>query len=310
MLTHNDTLTTANGKINFKLTHNKKHAQTILLVSYKTSQKELLSMLLQKYISEKCLVSGFNANNIISSATAGETSIVLIVPEMKTLANISVLTSYLNKASLTTLEASYLTKDVNYDVLMNDIKSFEVIVTGKCKGLIANFKSKAPKLDLFVKAMDRYEPKTRSNTVKKRKESAYGKSVKFEGSDEAKLYLSICLEHIPYVMRGDNIVLLSPYADYEIISKYIHSDVFRAKVKSFLAQSGAFGSPSANDTGGVKHAERKKNIMLCQNELANIYSKLRGFSFTFKNEEQIMSVNSQSLKEVKDLKMSPITPST
>lgn len=302
-MSYSGDLSTKTGKINFKLTHNKKHNQSILFISFTTSQKELLTMLLQKYVAEKCLVSGFNPNNMISSASVGETSIVMAVPEMKLLTNISILISYLNKTSLSNLEASYLTKEINYDTLMKDIGSFNVIITGKCKGMIASFEKKAPKIDMFVKSLDRYEPKKRTMVVKKPKESSFGKSFKFSESKEAQLYLAICLERIPYTMKGNNVVLLSPHADVEIIDKYVHSDIFRAKIKSFLGQSGAFGSPASNDTGGVKHAQRKKDIMTCQNELASIYSKLRGFNFSFAKEDQIKSVDTQSLKAVREFKL-------
>ena len=69
------------GNIKFKAIHNKKFQSTLLFIDFNTSQKDLLNLLLQKYVSEKRLFAGVNMNNGIYSAITGETSIFLIVPE-------------------------------------------------------------------------------------------------------------------------------------------------------------------------------------------------------------------------------------
>ena len=81
---------------------------------------------------EKCLSTGVNMNNAIYSAIPGQSSIVLFVPENKITNNISLLLAYLGKTHLTSVQARFVGSG-DYGKLANDIRSFSVDVTGKCK---------------------------------------------------------------------------------------------------------------------------------------------------------------------------------
>ena len=82
-------LSLKSGSVNISAQHNKKFQCAVLYVEFETSQKQLLSILLQKYITEKRLGTGLNMNNAIYQAISGETSIALFVPENKLTNNIA-----------------------------------------------------------------------------------------------------------------------------------------------------------------------------------------------------------------------------
>lgn len=290
------------GNIKFKATHNKKFQSTLLFIDFETSQKNLLNLLLQKYVSEKRLFAGVNMNNGIYSAITGETSIFLIVPENKITQNISLLYTYLTKTHLTSQQAK-LCGSGDYKKLSSDIKNFDVIITGKCKNFINALKNKAPKIEHMVSQINAITPKERENISVDKVDSDIGKTISLSGfSDEAMLYMSICLEDVPCKISKDKITLLSKNGLEKINEKMMMKDVFQGKVKSFLTQTGAVGSPSSNDTGGKKFKEKSEMILSCENVLANIFSKLRGFNFSFSDVSQLKKVDSEAMAKVKSTK--------
>lgn len=290
------------GNIKFKATHNKKFQSTLLFIDFNTSQKDLLNLLLQKYVSEKRLFAGVNMNNGIYSAITGETSIFLIVPENKITQNISLLYTYLSKTHLTSQQAK-LCGSGDYKKLSSDIKEFDVIITGKCKNFINALKNKAPKIEHMVSQIDATTPKERESISVDRVESDVGKVIPLSDfSNEAMLYMSICLEDVPCKIGRDKITLLSKNGLEKVNEKMMMKDVFQGKVKSFLTQTGAVGSPSANDAGGKKFKEKSDMILECENVLAEIFSKLRGFSFSFSNVSQLKKVDSEAMAKVKGTK--------
>lgn len=290
------------GSIKFKATHNKKFQSALLFMDFETSQKGLLNLLLQKYVSEKRLFAGVNMNNGIYSAITGETSLLLIVPENKITQNISLLYTYLNKTHLTSQQAK-LCGNGDYKKLSSDIKEFDVIITGKCKNFINALKNNAPKIEHMVSQINATSPKDRENISADTVESDIGKVISLSGfSDEAMLYMSICLEDVPFKISKDKLTLLSENAVEKINEKMKWKDVFQGKVKSFLTQTGAVGSPAANDTGGKKFKEKSEMILDCENVLASIFSKLRGFNFKFSNVSQLKKVDSEAMAKVKSTK--------
>ena len=298
------TLKAGNSNIKIQATHNKKFGNALLFINFNTSQKDLLRSLLQKYASEKRLYTGVNMNNGIVSAITGETSILLIVTDNKLTQNISLLYTYLNKSKLTSQQAK-LCRSGNYNTLSNDIKNFDVIITGKCKNFINALKNNAPKIDNLKNQIAAVQPKDRENftTDHVPDESFIGKTVSLGGlSNEAMLYLSVCVEDVPCKISRDKLTFLSENGLQQFAEKMIWKDVFQAKVKTFLGQTGAVGSPSANDTGGRKYKAKCETILACENVLAEIFSKLRGFNYSFSKVEDLKKVNSASIASVKSIK--------
>ena len=294
------TLTLSGGSVKVSAQHNKKFQCAVLYVEFTTSQKDLLCLLLQKYVAEKRLAAGLNMNNGIYSAIVGETSIALFVPENKITNNIALLASYLAKTHLTSMQ-NRLVHSGDYGKLAQDLKSFEVIVTGKCKTFIAALKSDATKIKNLVSQLNAIEAKTRdsfnnSNVV----ESSFGEVISFDGATaDAKLYASIVLEDIPAKITNSGITLLCENGRERLAEKLRFKDVFQGKVKSFLTQTGAVGSPAANDKDGSKFKTKSEYILRCEDCLAKVYSGLRGFNYSFRNAEALKKVESAALAKVK-----------
>ena len=292
-----------NGNIKIDATHNKKFQTAVLFVEFDTSQKTLLSLLLQKYAHEKCLFTGVNMNNGMYSVITGETSIFMLIPENKITQNISLLYAYISKAHLTAQQAK-LCGSGDYNKLSSDIKKFDVIVTGKCKNFINALKNNAPKIVNMVNQIDAISPKDRDAIDVTKVDSCIGKTINLNGlSKEAMLYLSICMENVPCKITKDKLTLLSKNGTSELDEKLMWKDAFQGKVKSFLGQTGAVGSPSANDTDGKKFKAKSEMILKCENILASIFSKLRGFDFSFSNVSELKKVNSESMSKVKSIKI-------
>lgn len=296
------TLSLSGGSAKITAQHNKKFQCAVLYVEFTTSQKDLLCLLLQKYVEEKRLATGLNMNNSIYSAIVGETSIALFVPENKLTNNIALLLSYLHKTHLTSMQ-NRLIHNGDYGKLSQDIKSFEVIITGKCKTFIAALKSNATKINNLISQLNAIEPKSRdsfnnTNVI----ESSYGEVVNFDGnSADAKLYASIILEDIPAKITNSGITLLCENGIARLSEKMRFKDVYQGKVKSFLTQTGAVGSPAANDKDGSKFKAKSEYILKCEDCLAKIYSGLRGFSYSFRNVEALKKVESSAISKVKSI---------
>ena len=298
------TLSFKGGNVEIEAQHNKKFQCAVLFVEFNTSQKDLLCLLLQKYIEEKRLGVGLNMNNAIYAAISGESSIALFVPENKLCNNIALLVSYLHKSHLTSQQSKYI-KSGNYDKLSSDIQAFNVIVTGKCKTFIAALKSNATKINNLKAQLSAIEPKKRESfTTSNITDSCYGTEIKCDlSSSNAKLYASILLEEIPAKITSSGITLLCTDGTVSKLSgKLLFKDVLQGKVKSFLTQTGAVGTPAANDTNGTKFKAKSAYILDCENCLAEIYSKLRGFSYSFSSAEDLKKVDSAALAKVKAIR--------
>ena len=113
----------------------------------------------------------------------------------------------------------------------------------------------------------------------------------------------LLLEEIPAIVGSNEITFLCPHGAITRLSeKLLFKDVLQGKVKSFLTQTGAVGTPAANDTDGSKFKAKSAYILACENTLAEIYSKLRGFNYSFSNAEALKKVDSVALAKVKAIK--------
>lgn len=308
-ISHSTTLKDSGVEVKISTLHNKKFQSSVCFVKFDTNEKSLLGLLLTKYASEKCIKTGLNAATGIYSAIPGQTGIVLVVPENKLTQNITILYSYLQKTKLSSAQAKFCT-DGNYKKLSSDIKHFEVSITGKCKNFTAALQNKAPKIDRMIKSLGAFQPNGNRE--------ACGNSgniekmvLEFDAGDDANttmLYASIFMGNIPCIINKSNdkirINILGGYACPCVVQNLLlFKDTLQYKVKGFLGQSGACGSPSANDKGGSKYNEKCRYIMECQNELASMYSEVRGFKFSFKNKDELKKVNSDSIARVKGIKI-------
>ena len=310
-LSASTTLSIDNISLSINAQHNKKMQTTILYIAFSTKQEALLSLLLQKYKAEKCLVCGINSNNGIYSAIPGKTSIVLIIPENKITQNITLLFAYLNKTKLTSQQAKPL-GSFNYDTLAKDIRSITVTVTGKCKNFIAAVNGKTPKIDRLLSALKiAGNARDRDSGEGKNEETGFEFSCKIPSGinkNTVALYLSIVLGEIPceFDVKNDsvNVKVLSGHECGESVYNVLNfKDVFQGKIKSFLTQTGSPGSPSANDKNGAEWKKKCEYILECENMLADIYAGVRGFSYSFKSIDEIKRVDSKAIAVVKSVKI-------
>lgn len=297
------TLKIGHGNLNIRAVLNKKMRQAVLFIEFKTSQKKLLAALLQKYVQEKCLTTGISMNNGIISAIPGETSIVLVVPDNKITNNIVLLRAYLGKTKIST-QAQKVCESGDYSKLAKDLGSFDVIVTGACRTFIAALEDNKPKISRMTEQLAAIEDKQRENFTHPKQEvcPCSPKELEFSGNATAQLYLSICLGDIPAVVTNTSVKFLSPDGANRFRNRMLYKDTFQGLVKNFLTQTGAVGSPAANDAGGKKYKEKCATILLCQQTLSEIYSKLRGFEYRFIRVEQLKSVDSDAMASVKSIK--------
>jgi len=298
---------TKNGQISFNVVHNKKMQSVIMLVEFDTSQKCLMSLLLQKYASEKCLVTGINMNNGMYNVIPGETSIAMTIPENRITQNISILYAYLLKAKLTSQQSKYCSEG-NYSKLSSDIKSFKVTITGKCKNFVRALKAEAPKIVRLKEFIGNATGSERQNV-----ESGGNKldlpEVEFstQADSDVMLYTSILLGNIPAKIKkggsGLKIQFLTPFGPQLMMTKLLWKDTMQGKCKSFLTQTGSVGTQSANDKGGEKYKEKCSMILKCENVLAHIYSSVRSFDYSYADCKDLKKVNSTSLAMTKALKL-------
>ena len=294
--------------VNIKATHNSKFQCAVLYVDFDTRQTELLAALLHKFVMEKILCTGVNMNNSAYTAISGESSVMLLIPENKITQNISLLYAYLTKTKLTA-QQSRLVKSGNYNTLASDIKTMNVTVTGKCKTFIANMNnSDSPKFTRMLESMSKAKVATRETISNSSGDDATLKVLAGDANKETvALYLSIILGNIPCKLSiagdGVDIHFFDSNSRAKVKDMMLWKDTFQAKVKTFLGQTGSVGTPSAGADGKSKWEAKCKNILACQNELANIISGVRGFKYSFRNVEQFKTVDSKAIKAVRDIRV-------
>lgn len=312
IISSSNKITAGSVNVDVSAVYNKKFQCAVLYVEFDTKEDRLLGMLLQKYISEKVLTNGINMNNSIYNAISGSTSIVLFVPENKLTQNIVLLYSYLMKTKLTSNQCKICGKG-NYKTLASDLKSFSVKITGKCKNFVASLKNDAPKIDRLKESLKAVSASDRENFDCETNSAADPyiitincEKLKAEVVNDVMLYCSVVMGNEPCDISksGSNVKIecFMPNAIDRVKRVTLFKDTFQGKVKSFLTQSGSVGSPAANDKGQVKFNEKVKMIMKCQNELAHIFSHLRGFNYKFDDEEQLKKVNSEAMNKVRSIK--------
>ena len=188
----------------------------------------------------------------------------------------------------------------DYSKLASDLRSFDVTITGKCRTFRESLRTNAKKITNMIAQINAITPKQRDSLTG---EKPTFDTVEFNGrSKNAKLYAAIALGDIPALVDDTEITFLSPEGKRRFAEQMRMKDTLQAKVKSFLTQTGAVGSPAANDKGGEKFKAKAKYIMECQNMLAGMLSELRGFRFSFSNPDELKHVDSDALAIVKGIR--------
>lgn len=273
------TLKCKNIQLNIETYHNKKFQCAVVCIFIKTTESKLLATLCDKFAYAKVLRSGINPNTHAYSVVSGPNGMVINCPENKINSVITIALSYLAKTTAK-VEGSY-------DKLMNDMKNVSITITGKCKNYARALETNAPKIERLKTSVSAIDFKKR-DAFPKEKVKLQEMSISFQGCCKCALYASIILSSVPCkITHSNNTVTITLYNN----CGFIHRDMMREKIKSFLSQTGAVGSPAANDTNQTKYKEKCKYILTSQNVLAKIYSSVRGFSCSFENANELKSVD-------------------
>ena len=259
------------GKISFKLLENKKQQYAQVLIKFSSSENELLNALLDRFIREKSLSIGTPVSTKIANLTTrGLSSIYYTVPDSKLLNSIAIIYAYLLKSKLKAVEIkSLIHKKASYKKLHQDLRSFNVLITGKCTATARKFANKD-------KAIDRFENIIKATPVNSKledKDIEIGKSLPppTELVIEETQNLSPFQRLLLVILMGDNYFHINPSGKIVIcpgerewfeLQLKMYKDILNAKFKAFIQQGGSLGSkPSKNDSNGEKLKLRNSNVI-------------------------------------------------
>ncbi len=276
------TVSTAKGSIRIETSHNKKAKNAQILMSFVTSEKDLLDELLIRFKNEKVFEIGTNANNAIVNCWTSNQSIYLVVPESNILKVIALVYLYVLASKISAVAArDCITKDQSYTKLHDDVqKGFKVVLTGKCLQVIRKLESKDKAITKFTETLNAAKVRTFPDAKASKKAEEWFKDYDVEASYTAKLYMSLFLGKFDFVWNGNK--LKTDDCTFMNMQHHLleHADVAQAYIKAYLGQCGAKRSkPAANDPKGEKmnaaNAEALKNL----NTILSMLAELHGLEY-------------------------------
>ena len=276
------TLNTSKGKIDITISHNKKAKNAHILLSFKTSETDLLDELLIRFKTEKVFEIGTNANNAIVNCWTSNQSIYLVVPESNILKVMALVYAYLLASKISTVAAKdCITKDQSYDKLHDDIqKGFEVVITGKCMQVVRKLASKDKSITAFITAINGAKIRKFPDAKASKHDEPWFKPHAIDISNTAKLYMCLFLGRFEFVMNGNNI--MTDDMTFASMQHYLaeHGDVAQAHIKAYLGQCGAKRSkPADNDPKGEKMKAANEEALKNLNLVLSMICKLHALPF-------------------------------
>lgn len=238
-ISRNDKLTFGNNKIDIKVVHNPKAPSTQLLLTFKTTEIELLDELLKKFKYEKFISVGANLNNKADQIICKNGCIYAILPEAKVFTFTVVVYKALMTSSLkSAVIKNNLCKNQSYSKLHKDIKSFQMVITGKAKHICTKLQEKGKPIDAFKTAIQSIEAKDIPD-IKIAKPGTYYQMIDASGSDLAKLYFVIFCQQFDFFYVDKNKILVSE-ATYAEMKNFIavNGDSARGLIVNFYKQCG------------------------------------------------------------------------
>jgi hypothetical protein len=226
---------------------------------------------------------------------------MLLVPENKIFNNIVLIYKYLLRSRLTSAAIKRLPeKSHSYSEIVGDVKSFYVSIVGKCKNFINNIKQETPRVKNFLNNLSLIEKGERESVEGHGKESDCPNKISFDNiSQEALLYLSIVSGHIPSKISKTGITFLTCSGSCLFAELLEHKNCYQERVKCFLLQAGAFGSPSKKDKGKEKWKEKKEIIERVLKAAVEDLGILHGIKLSTPSE---LSVDHNVIAEIKKIK--------
>lgn len=269
-----------------RATFAKKIPFCIVYIKIKTSEKDLLFSLNNKFKVEKLLYAGCNGLNGIMKVVCGTNGIVISCPENKITSVIQQYISYLSKTELKPKQL--FGEKGNYNDLEKGLKHVEIHIVGKCKTFIKNClgKEESNKIKNMMAGIV-------GRNVKERKPVQNDKYNKNLEEKEIKCTESQAVDYV-IACRDKNIKI--NYGSGKLTVKFIgccpncgscccgccYTDTVRAYLKSFKTQCG--NGSDADVTFD------------CINQIAWCYTDCRGYGLKYKNKEELKTVDSESVK--------------
>ena len=269
------------GSVHFKVHPSKKALLASVVISFETTEKNLLQEVLDQFVAEKSFEIGMNPNNKATNMIAKETSLFVRLPDPKVLNFIILLFRYIMTAEVNKTCTKYcIMKKSSYSKLHDDVqKGFDVIVTGKCMGLAGKISSKHNQIENFKKAITAAAKTAKKiDDVPANGEPDYFKTRKISLSPMAKLYLCILGQTHNFYFNKDE--LTCDDATWMNMCFYFSAypaKIFNGKMKTWLQQYGRpKTSPAANDTNGEKMKKFNDDLLASINMEVEAISTLFG----------------------------------
>jgi hypothetical protein len=287
---------------NIEAVVNKKNQLATVSITFDT-KSSLLFPLLQKYAYDKCPGICRNTNNHIHSVLVGEKSICIVVPETKILSNILLIYKHLQRARISANYVKYLPKSKHsYNTLAKDVQSFNVSVVGKCKNFIRNISENTPRVEAFLKNLSTIDKGDRDDVEGKGIAFECSNTLKFDNlSSDGLLYLSIVTCQIPSSISKSSITFLDAGGSCMFYELLAHKTSFQDRVKAFLLQGGAIGTPSKGDKDKSKFKEKKNSIERILKIAVSILEDLHDVKLSVPSD---LTVNHEIIAEIKRIKAS------
>lgn len=234
------------GSFTVKACHNSKIQSTQLLISFNTTEHELLNELLKKFKAEKFTSIGTNLNNKVDQMVCKNSCIFVVLPEAKVLAFIYVLYQYLLTKNISSFSVkNCITKSQSYTKLHKDISKFAVYITGKCKNTCAKLGEGSAKAVVALKSNLKAAKVKDYPDIKPGSTESYFKEFEASGSDLEKLYFVIFCQQFDFYFNKNKIVA-SEQTKKEM-EFYIKENggMIRSVVVSFIRQCGNLATDDA-----------------------------------------------------------------
>lgn len=269
------------SNVHFKIHGAKKALLASVVITIETTEKNLLQELLHQFVVEKSIDIGMNPNNKATNMIAKETSLFVRLPDPKVLNFVLLLFRYLMTMEISGNAKKYcIMKKSSYTKLHDDIKKgMNVIVTGKCFGLINKISSKHKQIENFKKAIELAgKAAKKSDDIPANGQPDYYKSRKVTLSPMAMLYVAILGQKYDFYFSKDEIVCSDGvWEELCFFFTEMPSKIFNGKVKSWMQQ---YGRPktvaAANDKGGEKMKKFNADLLESVNMEVELISKLFG----------------------------------
>lgn len=247
------------GAVQFTATVAPRKTTTQVLLSFNTSEGELLNALLRGYAAKKQITVGAVATEKVYRIIAGHNCLYAEIDEPTILRLVLKVYKYLVTSKAAPADCKCMSKVQSYKRLTGDLKKgFNCTVTGKCKVFCKKLSEGNPALGKLDEAMKAIAPKDFSDVPAGKCTPAVHdfKDV----SNVGKLYFAIFASNFAFEFKGNSIVSCPDV--YSAMCSYVKArqGALREVVKTFLTQHGAI--KTAKDASKAEAVKAKNTLIV------------------------------------------------